>query len=121
MEIISKNKDIASTFKELKILKIMELIKLQEIKTGYRLVNNQLPNKISQQLQCDANNKSLAKTHSYNTRGKNIPNLPKSKRMSYINSYLYQSIRQFMLLPLNLRNKPTVTSFINDYKRNYWT
>ena len=100
IEIISRNKNAEDSFKKLKIAKINELIKLQEIKIGYRLLNKLLPNKISQQLQCDSNQKSLIKAHSYNTRRKNIPNLPKVTRMNYINSYLYQSIKQFMLLLL---------------------
>ena len=120
IEILSKNKNIEKSFKKLKIPKINELMKLQEIKIGYRLINKQLPNKISQQLQCDSNQKSLIKAHSYNTRRKNIPNLPKVTKISYINSYLYQSIKQFMLLPLNLQNMPNISSFITNYKRTYW-
>ena len=118
VELISKDKNIDTKFKNLKIYKIPELIKLQEIKIGYRLVNKQLPNKIIQQLQSDSNKKSLAKIHPYNTRGKNIPNLPKVTRTSYINSYLYQSIKQFMLLPLDLRNMPNLSLFITNYKCN---
>ena len=70
VEIISKNKNTELNYKNLKILKIKELIKMQEIKVGYRLINKLLPNKISQQLQSDSNKKSLLKTHTYNTRGK---------------------------------------------------
>ena len=121
IEIISRNKKLEESFKKLKILKIKELIKLQEIKVGYRLINKQLPNKISQQLQCDSNHRSLTKTHPYNTRRKNVPNLPKVTRSSYINSYLYQSIRQFMLLPLNIQKAPSISIFVTNYKRNYWT
>ena len=58
IEVIGKNKNIESSFIKLKIPKIKELIKLQEIKIGYRLINKQLPNKISQQLQCDPNQKA---------------------------------------------------------------
>ena len=54
VEIISKNKNTELNYKNLKILKIKELIKMQEIKVGYRLINNLLPNKISQQLQSDS-------------------------------------------------------------------
>ena len=59
IEIISRNKNIEVSFKKLKIAKINELIKLQEIKIGYRLLNKLLPNKISQQLQCDSKQRSL--------------------------------------------------------------
>ena len=55
IEIMSRNKMLEKFFNKLKILKIKELIKLHEIKVGYRLINKQLPNKISQQLQCDSN------------------------------------------------------------------
>ena len=121
IEIIRRNKNIEDNFKKLKIAKINELIKLQEITIGYRLLNKLLPNKISQQLQCDSNQKSPIKVHSYNTRRKSIPNLPKVTRMNYINSYLYQSIKQFMLLPLNLKNMPSISTFTTKYKHNYWT
>ena len=70
VEIISRNKSTELNYKKLKILKIKELIKIKEIKVGYRLINNMLPNKISQQLQSDSKRKSLTKTHTYNTRGK---------------------------------------------------
>ena len=92
VEIISKNKNTDVNCKRLKIFKIKELIKIQEIKVGYRLINEQLPNKISQPLQSDSNKKSLIKTHTYNTRGKKIPNLPKVSRSTYINSHLHQPI-----------------------------
>ena len=111
IEIISRNKNVEDSFKKLKIAKINELIKLQQIKIGYRLLNKLLPNKISQQLQCDSNQKSLIKAHPYNTRRNNIPNLPKVTRINYINSYLYKSIKQFMLLPLNLQNMPSITNY----------
>ena len=121
VEIISGNKNTELNFKSQKILNIKELIKMQEIKVGYRLINKMLPNKISQQMQSDSKRKSLIKTHTYNTRRKKIPNLPKVTKMNYINSYLYQSIKQFMLLPLTLQNMPTLSIFITNYKRNYWT
>ena len=121
VEIISGNKNIELNFKGQKIMNIKELIKLQEIKVGYRLINKMLPNKISQQMQSDSKRKSLIKTHTYNTRRKRIPNLPKATKMNYINSYLYQSIKQFMLLPLTLQKMPTLSLFITNYKRNYWT
>ena len=121
VEIISRNKSTELNYKKLKIRKIKELVKMQEIKVGYRLINNMLPNKISQQLQSDSKRKSLTKTHTYNTRGKKIPNLPKVSKSNYINSYLYQSIKQFMLLPLKHQNMPTLSLFITNYKHNYGT
>ena len=70
VEIICSNKSTELNYKKLKIRKIKELIKMQEIKVCYRLINNMLPNKISQQLQSDSKRKSLTKTNTYNTRGK---------------------------------------------------
>ena len=116
-----KSSNINTSYEKLKISKINELIKYQEIKVGYRLINKLLPNKISQQLLCDSNKKSLSKQHHYNTRGKKIPNLPKATKSTYINSYLYQCIKQFMLLPFKIRNMPTLSSFLSNYKKNYRT
>ena len=64
VEIISRNKSTDLNYENLKILKIKELIKMQEIKVGYRLINKLLPNKISQQLQSDPKEKKFIKnTH----------------------------------------------------------
>ena len=119
INLITKTDTLDHKYKKLRIKKLPKQIKLQEIKVGYRLVNNLLPNKISQQILSDSNKKSLVKTHSYNTRSKKIPNLPKVNKTVYLNSYLYQCIEQFMLLPVKLRNKSTLSSFLTNYKNNY--
>ena len=121
IKLIAKTGTLTNKYKKLKIKKLTEQIKLQEIKVGYRLVNNLLPNKISQQILSDSNKKSLVKKHNYNTRSKMIPNLPKVNKTVYLNSYLYQCTKQFMLLPIKLRNKPTLSSFLTNYKHDYWT
>ena len=121
ISLIIKTGTLEHRYKKLKINKLSEQIKLQEIKVFYRLVNNLLPNKISQQILSDSNKKSLVKTHSYNARSKMIPNLPKVNKTMYLNSYLYQCTKQFMLLPLKLRNKPTLSSFLTNYKHDYGT
>ena len=121
IKLIPKTGTLTNKYKKLKINKLTEQIKLQEIKVGYRLVNNLLPNKIIQQILSDSNKKSLVKKHNYNTRCKMIPNLPKVNKTVYLNSYLYQCTKQFMLLPLKLRNKPTLSSFLTNYKHDYWT
>ena len=48
ISLIIKTGALEHRYKKLKINKLSEQIKLQEIKVGYRLVNNLLPNKISQ-------------------------------------------------------------------------
>ena len=121
ISLIIKTDTLEHKYNKLKINKLSEQIKLQEIKVGYRLVNKLLPNKISQQILSDSNKKSLVKTHNYNTRSKMIPNLPKVTKTMYLNSYLYQCTKQFMLLPLKLRNKPTLSYFLTNYKHNYGT
>ena len=121
ISLINNTEKLELTYKRLRINNISDQIKLQEVKVGYRLVNKLLPNKISQQILSDSNKKSLVKTHTYNTRGKMIPNLPKVIKTSNINSYLYQCTKQFMLLPLKLRNMPSLSSFLTNYKRDYGT
>ena len=52
-----------------KILRICDLIKLENIKFGYKLVNNLLPAKIKQCAACDATGKSptILKTKPHQT------------------------------------------------------
>ena len=63
------------------------------------MLNKTLPPKIISHLTMDQNNNSLQKSHNYDTRNKNKPNLPQIKNKIYINSFLYQANKELLLLP----------------------
>ena len=49
---------------------------IENYKFGYKLVNKILPTKTQQLCYLDNKNESLKKKHHYNTRNKELPNLP---------------------------------------------
>ena len=100
----------------LKILNIDKLIRLEHAKLGYRLAHKQLPEKIMKIITTDSMNKSLEKTHKYNTRNKNNLYLPKIKNKQYRNSFLYQANKEIMLLPKIKYEKVSYTTFIKSMK-----
>ena len=72
-----------------KILKINELIKLEEIRFGFKITNKLLPNNLQLLVDHDQHGYALNKNHTYNTRNKQIPNLPHTDKQIYRNSFLY--------------------------------
>ena len=62
-----------------KILKVPEIISVECSKLGYRIIKNQLPQNLLTLLSSDQSGKTLKKSHHYQTRRKNLPNMPKAK------------------------------------------
>ena len=113
---IKSLKKITKDLNNLKILTINKLIRLEHAKLGYRLENKQLPEKIMKIISTDSLNKSLEKTHKYNTRNRNKLYLPKIKNKQYRNSFLYQANKEIMLLPKIKCSKVSYTTFIKTVK-----
>ena len=109
-------KEITKNPATLKILNIDKLIRLEHAKLGYRIEHKQLPKKIMKIITTDSMNKSLEKTHKYNTRNKNNLYLPKIKNKQYRNSFLYQANKEIMLLPKIKYEKVSYTTFIKSMK-----
>ena len=104
---------IYSTYK---ILTVSQMIELEMSKLGYRLVNNLLPNQLSKALQTDHCNRSMLKTHRYNTRLRAVPNLPKATHSRYINSYLFQALSIYSKLPATAINQTNLKVFAGKCK-----
>ena len=104
---------------QLKLLSIAQLIKFEHAKLGYRLHNNLLPRKIKQLISTDSNDKSLAKKHNYNTRNKNKLNIPKINNKMYRDSFLYQTNKEFLLLPKIIASKPNIQCIHQISKTNF--
>ena len=113
---IDQTQKIAITSRKENILNINSLIRLEHLKLFYRLMNKSLPPKIAALLSTDQRNKSLKKTHMYDTRNKNKLNLPKARNKIYRNSFLYQTNKEIMLLPKKIASLPTKSSFIKSVK-----
>ena len=75
------------------------MVTLENKKFGYKHINKLLPSTIEKALTMDATDKNISKTHNYNTRSKNIPNLPKTESKCYLNSFLCQWVKDFVNIP----------------------
>ena len=100
-----------------KIPKVEELIRLVNCKLGYKLANKLLPGQITKALTTNSMNKSLLKTHDYNTRNKNLPNMPKCSHKMYHNSYLTSALRDYQALPAITRELPNLVTFMRACKK----
>ena len=114
---LSPNKTPNEIFKKFNILKIQDLVFLSNCKLVYKLLNDTLPLKLKIAFGTDSRNKSLSKTHSYNTRRKHIPNNTKCHHHSYSNSYLVASLQDYQTLPVITQKCRTVYSFASNCKK----
>ena len=105
-----------TNYKKEKMLILDELIKMENLKLGYKLEHSKLPPTIENMLKFDSKKRTLVKTHPYPTRTKDIPNLPTAHNKSYHASFLVQSIKEYEKLPVELRRSKTLSRFISKAK-----
>ena len=98
-----------------RMLLVTELIENQRL--GYRLHEGNLPPKLEYLLWTDSKNKTLQKTHTYNTRQSTLPKLPNAKSKKFHCSFQLNSILAYNSLPLDIRKSRTLDSFTKKPKR----
>ena len=117
VKLIEPRLDLNTIYSKHKILKLDELIKLEEIKFGYKQINKLLPNKLQYIVDHDSKGLTLTKKHAYNTRNKKIPNCPSGYHHKYRNSFLNKGIVSYSNLPYQLKSKETIGAVITCFKR----
>ena len=104
-------------YKKENMLNLEELIILENTKLSFKLQHHLLPVRLNSMLNSDSRLKSLEKKHHYETRKKNIPKLPSAKTKHYHTSFLFQSLKDYEMVPLEIRNSKTLSTFIIKMKR----
>ena len=61
---------ITDVYSTLHLLNLHQIIRLEQLKLGYKLCNHMLPPRVSKEMLTDQNSKSIVKTHTYKTRKK---------------------------------------------------
>ena len=117
VRLIDRKVPISEAFKRLQILRVMDLIELEQAKLGYKLCNRLLPTVLIHLMMHDYDNSTMVKSHSYQTRQKNIPNRPNAKLNLYRKSFLYQAIACYSKLDKQMRAAPTLPSFTKQLKK----
>ena len=103
-------------FKKEKMLRLQDLIQLENRKLGYQLDKNLLPLNLHRLLWIDSRNKSLQKTQQYNTRDKHLPKIPKVNTKNYQRGFQFQSRKDYEATPVEIRNSSTLSSFVRKLK-----
>ena len=96
------------------ILSINELTKLENYKLWYREQGNCLPKNLLKQMRVDHKRQPIRKKHSYDTRNKRQMNLPMARSKAYCNSFLFKGLRDFQLLPNEIKSEQGELKFIKN-------
>ena len=104
-------------YKKEKILRLEDLILLENTKLSYKLQHSLLPQKLYGMLLSDSKKQTLVKNHQYDTRTKILPKLPSAQTKKYHSSFLFQSIKDYENILLEIRNSKTLPTFIIYMKR----
>ena len=103
--------------KEEKLLTIEEIINLELLKIGHRLLLGTLPTNLDRVLKKDHLSNSLTKEHNYDTRHKRDLYLPKAKGKTYRDSFLYKCISGYNNLPRSLKSVKNLSVFVRLCKK----
>ena len=119
MKILKPKTEISKSYSDLKILMLDQLIELEHNKLTYKISKGSLPIKIREIIHYDQNNKSLQKSHNYNTRQKSKPNIPRPKTKKYTKSFLYNGIRALNEMTSESTACASITTFVKKCKQKY--
>ena len=114
---LGKKSIVKKDFADLGILRVKEIIKLENLKFAYKLNKNLLPKKITECALHDHKGQSLSKQHRYETRQKTVPNTPKVTGKHYINSIFCKGIQEFRTLKGETQKAPNLSIFIKVCKK----
>ena len=81
--------------------------------------HNLIPRKLHQIMISDSKLKPLTKTHNYETRTKDIPYLPSAQTKNYHESFLFQSIKDYEVVPGKLRSIQKLATFSFNMKLRF--
>ena len=121
MRLIDSRLTTDQVYVKYKILQLDHLIDLELCKMGFKLRLNELPVNLLDTFKSDSKGDSLEKTHRYNTRQKNEPNLPSTSSKKYHQSFLFQGIKRYSTLPSKIKSITKYNKFISALKNEYLT
>ena len=106
------------TYKKLNILRIKELLKLENCKFGYKLFHHELPSRIEELSKTDQYGNPLIKSHVYNTRNRKLLNKPLARNAKYKSCIIYIGTSVLEPLQVEMKIKPNLLMFTKACKRD---
>ena len=96
---------------------IPNMIKLENCKLMYQYLAKMLPKKIQDTMKTDKDNKSLERTHKYDTRNKNKLNIARTNNRDYNKSFLVHSVKDFETLSVVTQKLHPLPLFMSSCKK----
>ena len=106
-----------TNLKSLCIMKINDLLRLENYRFGYKFLQRLLPIKIIDLIKCDQTDNSLIQDHVYNTRHKNLLNKPQAKNKFYKSCLIIKGMDALTSLKAETIQKPSLQSFTQSCKK----
>ena len=106
-----------SKMRHARILPLSDIITLECSKLMYRALKHDLPTELNMAIRTDSANRSLNKSHTYSTRNKHVPRLPKCSTKIYRDSFLYHCIKDYSSLTKDTHDSYNLPMFNNHCKR----
>ena len=103
------------------VLSLEKMITLENCKFGYKLVNKLLPKEIVACALTNHKGKPLQKQHTYNTRNRQIPNLPTVKCSRYLKSIYCMDYKEYVSLSYDIKTSKNLQSFARKCKSKLLT
>ena len=116
MNIITGKWVSPNNYKKLSILRIKELLELENCKFGYKLLHRELPIRIEELSNHDQLGKTLQKKHKYKTRNRQLLNKALAKNKAYRNCIIYKGTSSLETLKSETMSKPNLQNFTQDCK-----
>ena len=105
-----------SSFTDLQILSVEQTIDLELEKLWHKYQLGILPPGLKEIMSTDQRNHTLLKEHNYNTRKKNLNNIPLARQAKYQKSFLVEGIWKYSELPIELQQNRNYASFCKQLK-----
>ena len=117
VQLIAPHKTLQEIYRDHRILNIDQSICLENIKIWYKHQKNLLPVKLHENMCTDHRRESIRKQHTYNTRHKEIPNLPNTNNRHYKNSFLSHGLRDYQLASDTIKESKNMSQCIKTSKQ----
>ena len=117
VQVIKPNSPVQDIYKDLGILTIDELLKLENCKLWYKYYKGLLPVKLQKLMSVGSSQETLIKAHNYNTHRKGELNTPKAHSEGYRKSFLIKGLWDFSSLPQVVKNSVTLQQFVIQCKK----
>ena len=103
-------------YKKLGILRIRELLELENCKFSFKLLHHELPIRIEELSNYDQFGRTLQKNHKYKTHNRHLLNKALAKNKSYENCIIYKGKSALETLKSETMSKLNLQSFTKDCK-----